>query len=128
MPRGAWWSRWPTTPWTRSGYCCRVRSWRALRRRWRACATQWSASRNGSNGLGRLVRLLRIFAIGLRFGLLEFVPSHSKIRLLRPFALRSREPRGQRLREALETLGPIYVKFVQVLSTRRDLVPLDIAD
>jgi ubiquinone biosynthesis protein len=78
--------------------------------------------------LGRLIRLLRIFAIGLRFGLLEFVPSHSKVRLLRPFALRSREPRGQRLREALETLGPVYVKFGQVLSTRRDLVPLDIAD
>jgi len=37
-------------------------------------------------------------------------------------------PRGQRLREALECLGPIFVKFGQVLSTRRDLMPLDIAD
>ena len=37
-------------------------------------------------------------------------------------------PRGQRLREALERLGPIFVKFGQVLSTRRDLLPLDIAD
>lgn len=37
-------------------------------------------------------------------------------------------PRGQRLREALERLGPIFVKFGQVLSTRRDLMPLDIAD
>ncbi len=37
-------------------------------------------------------------------------------------------PRGQRLREALECLGPIFVKFGQVLSTRRDLLPLDIAD
>src|ERR1035437_399234 len=37
-------------------------------------------------------------------------------------------PRGQRIREALETLGPIFVKFGQVLSTRRDLLPLDIAD
>ena len=36
--------------------------------------------------------------------------------------------RGQRLREALETLGPIFVKFGQVLSTRRDLLPLDLAD
>jgi ubiquinone biosynthesis protein len=78
--------------------------------------------------LRRLIRLLRIFAVGLRFGLLEFTPGHSKLRLLRPLALRSREPRGQRLREALETLGPIYVKFGQVLSTRRDVVPLDIAD
>ena len=37
-------------------------------------------------------------------------------------------PRGQRLREALESLGPIFVKFGQVLSTRRDLLPIDIAD
>jgi ubiquinone biosynthesis protein len=39
-----------------------------------------------------------------------------------------RAPRGQRLREALERLGPIFVKFGQVLSTRRDLLPADIAD
>lgn len=39
-----------------------------------------------------------------------------------------RAPRGQRLREALERLGPIFVKFGQVLSTRRDLLPPDIAD
>ncbi|KAF1022946.1 MAG: putative protein kinase UbiB [Paracidovorax wautersii] len=37
-------------------------------------------------------------------------------------------PRGLRLRLALETLGPIFVKFGQVLSTRRDLMPPDIAD
>ena len=37
-------------------------------------------------------------------------------------------PRGQRLREALECLGPIFVKFGQVLSTRRDLLPADIAE
>ena len=40
----------------------------------------------------------------------------------------SSRTRGRRLREALETLGPIFVKFGQVLSTRRDLLPLDIAD
>ncbi len=39
-----------------------------------------------------------------------------------------RAPRGQRLREALERLGPIFVKFGQVLSTRRDLMPPDIAE
>jgi ubiquinone biosynthesis protein len=89
---------------------------------------RWSGSRSGSSGLGRLARLLRIFAIGLRFGLHEFVPRYSKSRFVRLLALRQKEPRGQRLREALETLGPIYVKFGQVLSTRRDLVPLDIAD
>jgi ubiquinone biosynthesis protein len=37
-------------------------------------------------------------------------------------------PRGQRLRLALQSLGPIFVKFGQVLSTRRDLMPADIAD
>jgi len=36
--------------------------------------------------------------------------------------------RGERLRLALEELGPIFIKFGQVLSTRRDLIPLDIAD
>lgn len=36
-------------------------------------------------------------------------------------------PRGQRLREALEQLGPIFVKFGQVLSTRSDLLPPDVA-
>jgi ubiquinone biosynthesis protein len=37
-------------------------------------------------------------------------------------------PRAVRLRLALEALGPIFVKFGQVLSTRRDLMPADIAD
>ena len=88
----------------------------------------WSGWRSGCSALRRLARLLRIFAIGLRFGLHEFVPPYAGSGLLGLFARRRDEPRGQRLREALETLGPIYVKFGQVLSTRRDLVPLDIAD
>ena len=76
----------------------------------------------------RVGRLARIIAVSLRFGLHEFVPRFSTSRVLRTFSGRTNEPRGQRLREALETLGPIYVKFGQVLSTRRDLLPLDIAD
>jgi ubiquinone biosynthesis protein len=36
--------------------------------------------------------------------------------------------RGERLRLALEELGPIFIKFGQALSTRRDLLPIDIAD
>jgi len=38
------------------------------------------------------------------------------------------EPRGRRLLLALEKLGPVFIKFGQLLSTRRDLIPLDIAD
>lgn len=41
---------------------------------------------------------------------------------------RPKAPRGERLRMALEDLGPIFVKFGQVLSTRRDVLPEDIAD
>ena len=78
--------------------------------------------------MARVTRLARIVAIGLRFGLHEFVPRFSRNLLVRAFAGHKGEPRGQRLREAPETLGPIYVKFGQVLSTRRDLLPLDIAD
>ncbi len=37
-------------------------------------------------------------------------------------------PRGERLRRALEDLGPVFIKFGQMLSTRRDLLPTDIAD
>ncbi|MEN8259528.1 MAG: ubiquinone biosynthesis regulatory protein kinase UbiB [Pseudomonadota bacterium] len=45
------------------------------------------------------------------------------------FWLRKRDvPRGVRIRKALEDLGPIFVKFGQTLSTRRDLLPEDIAD
>ena len=82
----------------------------------------------------KLLRLLRILAIGLRFGLEEFVLGHERVRPLRwlvrimLFWRPLTEPRGVRLRLALEALGPIFVKFGQMLSTRRDLIPLDIAD
>ena len=62
----------------------------------------------------RAVRLARIFWVAARFRLWAL-------------GLASLD-RGIRLRRALETLGPIFVKFGQVLSTRRDLLPLDIAD
>ncbi len=64
-------------------------------------------------------RLLRILAVALRFRLYRFLPR---------YATREDGTRAVRLREALEALGPIFVKFGQVLSTRRDLLPLDIAD
>ncbi len=81
-----------------------------------------------------LLRLLKILRVSLRFGLDEFFLGHERVRGLRTvlsvllFWRRLGRPRGERLRLALETLGPIFVKFGQVLSTRRDLIPLDIAD
>jgi len=54
------------------------------------------------------------------------------IRWLRVFIPKGKDfsdsPRGERLRMALQDLGPVYVKFGQILSTRRDLLPPDIAD
>ncbi len=82
--------------------------------------------------MARLLRLLRILAVGLRYGLFEFAPRLADSRvasaLLRAFAREADAPRAVRLRRALETLGPIFVKFGQVLSTRRDLLPIDLAD
>jgi ubiquinone biosynthesis protein len=82
----------------------------------------------------RLVRLARIFTIGLRFGLDEFLLSPPLVRPLRRlvrlglFWRPLHEPRAVRLRRALESLGPIFVKFGQMLSTRPDLVPADIVE
>ncbi len=72
--------------------------------------------------------------VALRYGLDELVLTSFQKPWLRVIARivsvgrNLRAPRGQRLREALERLGPIFVKFGQVLSTRRDLLPTDIAD
>ena len=81
-----------------------------------------------------LFRLFRIWWVAARFGLDEFFLGHERVRGLR-FVVRLlffwrnlSAPRGVRLRLALESLGPIFIKFGQMLSTRRDLVPLDIAD
>ncbi len=82
----------------------------------------------------RLFRLLKIQYVAFQFGLDEFVLSHSRLRVLRivvrtlTFWRKLDKPRGERLRLALEKLGPIFVKFGQMLSTRRDLLPHDIAD
>ncbi len=85
-----------------------------------------------------LFRLLRIWFTAAKFGLDEFFLGHERVKLVRWsvqalffwrrfFAIYAR-PRGERLRLALESLGPIFVKFGQMLSTRRDLVPPDIAE
>ena len=84
--------------------------------------------------MSRVLRSAFIVWVVLRYGLDELVlTSFQKpwLRLVARIVSVGRNlnaPRGQRLREALERLGPIFVKFGQVLSTRRDLMPLDIAD
>ena len=82
----------------------------------------------------KFFRALYIFGVAIQFGLDEFASSTRSLRGLRLlvrtvfFKRNLTSPRGARLRLALQKLGPIFVKFGQVLSTRRDMIPLDIAD
>jgi ubiquinone biosynthesis protein len=84
-----------------------------------------------------MIRLLNISTVLSRYRLDEITEAahlFRPVRLIRVLAPwwggRGIEelPRGERFRMALEELGPIFVKFGQVLSTRRDLLPPDIAD
>jgi len=84
-----------------------------------------------------LARLLQIQRALVRHGLDDFVRATHLYRPFRflvylsPWTWFQRSigvARGERLRLALEELGPIFVKFGQALSTRRDLLPADIAD
>ena len=84
--------------------------------------------------MSRIFRGFFIIWTVLRFGLDELVLSSFQkpwIRVLTRVVSVGRDlraARGVRLREALERLGPIFVKFGQVMSTRRDLLPPDISD
>jgi ubiquinone biosynthesis protein len=84
--------------------------------------------------LKHVFRLLFIAFTLLRFGVDELALSRVRqgwprtLARLTTIGRRYDEPRAVRLRRALERLGPIFVKFGQLLSTRRDLLPLDIAD
>jgi ubiquinone biosynthesis protein len=84
-----------------------------------------------------VVRLLQIQRALVRHGLDDFIRATHLYRPFRflfylsPWTWFQRSAgvtRGERLRLALEELGPIFIKFGQALSTRRDLIPLDIAD
>jgi ubiquinone biosynthesis protein len=84
-----------------------------------------------------LARLIGIQRVLVRHGLDDLVRATHLYRPLRYLALaspwtwfqrRHGASRGERVRLALEELGPIFVKFGQAVSTRRDLLPLDIAD
>lgn len=83
---------------------------------------------------GQALRLLYISWVLVRHGLDDLIlATHlfRPLRFLRVFMwwnwFRRHAPRGERIRRALEDLGPIFVKFGQILSTRRDLLPDDIA-
>lgn len=86
--------------------------------------------------ISQIRRLLRIVHVFVKHDLDEFV---SAVRPFRPYRFMLRlmpwrwvsrplPPRGARLRLALEELGPIFVKFGQILSTRPDLLPEDLAE
>ena len=82
-----------------------------------------------------LLRLARILRVLVRYrldALLDDTPLARWVALIRPFVPRAPRTvaelsRGARLRLVLQDLGPIFVKFGQILSTRRDLLPPDIA-
>ncbi len=81
-----------------------------------------------------LLRLLSIQRVLVRHGLDELITATHLLRPLRylfylfPRAKDVSEPLGKRVRLALQELGPIFVKFGQTVSTRRDLLPSEMAD
>jgi ubiquinone biosynthesis protein len=83
-----------------------------------------------------IFRLVHIHWVLLRHGLDELALQTPFFRPIRYFAIfspyarlkRNADTRSVRIRRTLEDLGPIYVKFGQALSTRKDLLPDDIAD
>ena len=91
-----------------------------------------SAVAGGIRGAARALRIVRVLLKHRLDDLLESTAFGKWLWLLRPFTPASSGetdfPRGKRLRLALQELGPIFVKFGQVLSTRRDLLPADVAD
>lgn len=81
-----------------------------------------------------LVRLIGIQRILVKYGLDDLIKQTHLLRPMRflfylfPRRRNKDAPLGERIRLALEELGPIFIKFGQAISTRRDLLPPDIAD
>lgn len=86
--------------------------------------------------LTQIFRLIHISYVLLKHGLDDVVLATHLFRPLRFIRLflpwmwfrRNLDSRGERIRGALEDLGPLFIKFGQILSTRRDLLPDDIAN
>lgn len=82
----------------------------------------------------RIARAFKIASTFYRFGLDDLFRGHRRLGWLSllcrlcPWPRKVSAPLPERVRQALEHLGPIFVKFGQVLSTRRDLLPADYAD
>src|SRR5207244_12346997 len=82
----------------------------------------------------RLLRFAKILHVALKHGLDEFLLGHERFRWLRPaahaltFWRTLSSPRAVRLRVALQDLGPTFAQSGHALSTRRGLLPADIAD
>lgn len=84
----------------------------------------------------RLLRSFKILRVVARYRLDTFfdglnLPVYLRVLLmLLPwrYMVAADKPRGERLRLALEALGPVFIKFGQMLSTRRDLLPDDVAE
>ena len=82
------------------------------------------------------IRFVNISRILVRYRLDNLVLSTPLLKSFRPLVYltpwhyfpSSKFSRGERIRLALEELGPVYIKFGQTLSTRRDLLPDDIGD
>ena len=82
------------------------------------------------------IRLYKIVKTFMQYGLDELIPSHllpwyAKLGRLSLFWLRNKhkdKTKAVRFRLAIESLGPVFIKFGQMLSTRRDLLPDDFAN
>lgn len=86
------------------------------------------------SSLKNFTRLIKIQRVLVAHGLVELIDKTGYLKPLRylfilwPGKVNKKLPLGKRIRKALEELGPIFIKFGQIMSTRRDLLPLEVAD
>jgi len=86
------------------------------------------------SSLRNFIRLMKIQRVLVGYGLVELIDKTGYLKSLKylfilwPGKVNKKLPLGIRIRKALEELGPIFIKFGQAMSTRRDLLPLEVAD